>query len=138
MARPNDDSYHTTPVTAASPPGGRPRLRSAPDTAFSRWLEKQGRTVTELAGELGITRWAVYKLRNGDHQPSLEVAQKIARLSTDADSGEVAVPESSWAKPERPAAAAPPAFVAPPAFIARARRKIATAKRKAKPARKAR
>lgn len=131
-----DDSYHTTPVTAASPPGGRPRQRSAPDTAFSRWLEKQGRTVTELAGELGITRWAVYKLRNGDHQPSLEVAQKIARLSTDAETGDVAVPESSWAKPERPPAAAP--FDVPPAFEARARKKIAAAKRKTKPARKAR
>ncbi len=126
--------YHTTPVTAASPPGGRPRQREAPDTAFSRWLELQPRTVTELAGELGITRWAVYKLRNGDHQPSLEVAQKIARLSTD-DAGAVAVPESSWAK--RPAAAAAP-FEAPPAFVERARKKIATAKRKTKPARKAR
>lgn len=136
MTRTPAPDNHTTPVTAASPPGGRPRQRSAPDTAFSRWLEKQGRTVTELAGELGITRWAVYKLRNGDHQPSLEVAQKIARLSTD-EAGVVHVPESSWAKPEAPAAA-PPAFVVPPAFVARARKKIATAKRKTKPARKAR
>jgi predicted transcriptional regulator len=130
MTRTPAPDNHTTSVTAASPPGGRPRQRSAPDTAFSRWLEKQARTVTELAGELGITRWAVYKLRNGDHQPSLEVAQKIARLSTDAETGDVAVPESSWAKPERPAA--------PPAFVKRARKKIATAKRKTRPARKAR
>ena len=92
---------HTTPVTAASPPGGRPRRRKAPATPFSTWLATQPRTVNELAKELKITRWAVYKLRNGDHQPSLEVAQAIARLSTDPETGTVAVPESSWSKPRR-------------------------------------
>lgn len=101
---------NTVPVTAASPPGGRPRRSEAPANAFAVWLASQPKSVRQIADELGLTRWTVYHLRNGYHQPSLEVAKKIAEMSRPRDPatgetvGDPAVPESSWppAKP-RPA-----------------------------------
>ena len=90
-------AHHTTNVTAGSQPGGRPRRRKVPTTTFGAWLAKQPRKVKEVAADLGISVWAIYKMREGSVQPSLEVAQAIAKLSTD-DAGVVAVPESSWRK----------------------------------------
>jgi DNA-binding XRE family transcriptional regulator len=95
---------NTIPVTAASPPGGRPRRGEAPANAFATWLSSQSRSVREIANLLGLTRWTIYHLRNGYHQPSLEVAKKIAEMSRPVDPatgavGDPAVPEASWPPP---------------------------------------
>lgn len=100
---------NTVPVTAGSPPGGRPRKSAAPANAFAVWLASQPKSVAAIADELGLTRWTIYHLRNGYHQPSLEVAKKIAELSRPRDpatgevTGDPAVPAESW-PPPRPRA----------------------------------
>lgn len=96
---------NTVPVTAGSPPGGRPRKSEAPANAFAVWLSGQTKSVAEIALALGLTRWTIYHLRNGYHQPSLEVAKKIAELSRPRDpgtgevTGDPAVPAESWPPP---------------------------------------
>ena len=85
----------STPVTASSPPGGRPRSREVPATSFTAWLQGQATPIKEIAQQLGMSRWAVYHLRNGYHRPSLDVAQRIEVLSGGA------VPMSSWPPAQR-------------------------------------
>lgn len=85
---------HTEPVTAGRAAGGRPRRRKPPSNPFAAWLKSQARPVADVATELGISRWTVYKLREGSHQPRLGLAQAIAVMSAGA------VPESSWRKPK--------------------------------------
>lgn len=92
-------------VTAASPPGGRPRASDAPDSPFARWLAGQTRTVPEIATELKVSRWAIYNLRSGYYRPSLEMATKIAELSRPRDAagepiGDPAVPMDTWPEPK--------------------------------------
>ncbi len=64
-------------------------MRHQPN-AFSRWLEASGRSVSDLADELGIAQVSVYHLRDGRFAAGRDLAVRIAELSGGS------VPVSSW------------------------------------------
>ncbi len=55
--------------------------KSAPETAFGRWIEEKGLTRAEVAERLQIGLSALSKLARGQVLPSLETAAAIEKLT---------------------------------------------------------
>lgn len=116
------------PMPGAQQPGGRPRGSRHLPNAFSRWLEgAEGRSVTEIAAELDVSRVSVYHLRDGRFSPGRDLAVRIETLTGGA------VPVASWGRPRprarrrraagrgKAAAASAPAAAEVPATVTVAR-----------------
>jgi DNA-binding XRE family transcriptional regulator len=68
-------------------PVGRPRKR---ETKLSRWLDHEGMTREDAAGELGVTRQYLDRVCRGANRPSLPLAVKIETFTRGA------IPVEEW------------------------------------------
>ena len=62
------------------PGAGRPRLT---ETEFSLWAKTKGYSAQDLADRLGVSVSTTRRLLSENMRPSLELAAKIAELSTE-------------------------------------------------------
>lgn len=70
-------------MPTTSPPGkpGRPPKFDRAPTPFGRWLDGSSWTVARLAAKLGISARQVYRMRNGEWTPSLDIAEVVIGMS---------------------------------------------------------
>lgn len=72
------------PFNKSQRPGGRPRNKRAPHSAFSEWVFKGKISAADLAKKLGISTSSLYNLKNGFYLPGRELAVKIDEISKGA------------------------------------------------------